>query len=225
MTVFTEGRHAGEGLLSEATRNRSRERATIPAGTGVIAPGTVLGRIVNDGDVAVTVAQPGGGKGELTLAEPAYGPGVKAGVYRVVFVESATDAGTFVIEDPDGITVGTGTVAVAVETGPLRFTIADGDPDFAAGDVIAVTVAIDAGSGGYVPSPDAVAEGAEGAEVAVAIAIHGANATTAAQQIAIIARDAEWNGHTLTFDATVDDADKRAAKVAQLAAQGIIVRY
>jgi len=225
MTVFTEGRHPGEGLLSEANRNRSRGRATIPAGTGVVKPGTVLGQITGDGEVTVTVAQLGGGKGALTLAEPAFGAGVKAGVYKVIFIEPATGLGTFVIEDPDGIVVRSGVVATAVSTGPLRFTIADGDPDFVAGDVINVTVAIAAGSGGFIPSPNAVTEGAEGAEVAVAIALYGCDATTAAQEIAIIERDAEWNGNTLTFDATVDNAGKRAAKAAQLAAQGIIVRY
>jgi hypothetical protein len=224
MTVFTEGRHPGEGLLSEASRSRSRERATIPSGTGVVAPGTVLGRITGDGDVTVTVAQLGGGKGALTLATPAFGAGVKAGVYRIVFIEPASNAGTFAVEDPDGVTVGTGTVAVAFD-GPIKFTIADGDPDFVAGDVINVTVAIAAGSGTYVPSPNALTEGAEGAEVAVAIALYGCDATSADQEVAIIARDAEWNGHTLTFDATVDDAPKRAAKVAQLSGSGIIVRY
>jgi hypothetical protein len=127
MTVFTEGRHTSEGLLSEANGNRSRERATIPSGTGVIVPGTVLGRVT--------------------------------------------------------------------------------------------------ATGSFVPSPHAVAEGQEGAEVAVAIALNGCDATTAAQDIAIIRRDAEWNGHTLTFDSTVNDASKRATKVAQLATQGIIVRY
>ena len=81
------------------------------------------------------------------------------------------------------------------------------------------------GSGGFVPSADAEVEGSEGAEVACAIALYGCDATDAAQKIAIIERDAEWNGQTLTFDDSVDDADKKAAKAVQLSSVGIIVRY
>lgn len=126
MDVFEEGRHPGEGLLSEANRNRSRGIATVPAGTGVVKPGTILGMITAD------------------------------------------------------------------ET--------------------------------YIPSPNAQVVGSEGAETAVAIALYGCDATDADQKITIIERDAEWNRHTLTFDASVDDATKEDAKVAQLAAVGIIAR-
>ena len=42
-TVFTEGRHPGEFLLSELPGQQSREIITIAAGSGVIAPGSVLG--------------------------------------------------------------------------------------------------------------------------------------------------------------------------------------
>ena len=45
MTVFTEGRHAGEFLMSEANGFRSRGRAVIKAGSGVFQPGTVIGAI------------------------------------------------------------------------------------------------------------------------------------------------------------------------------------
>lgn len=126
-TTFTEGRHATEGLLSEANFHRSRDNIVIASGAGVIVPGTVLGKI--------------------------------------------------------------------------------------------------AASGKYVPSADAEVIGEEGAETAVAIALYGCDATSADQKIAAITRDAEWNGHTLTFDASVNDATKKATKAAQLAAQGIIARY
>ena len=45
MTVLTEGRHPGEFLMTEANGQRSRENITIASGAGIIAPGTVLGRI------------------------------------------------------------------------------------------------------------------------------------------------------------------------------------
>lgn len=128
MTGFNEGRHAGEGLMSEApgVGARSREVVTIKSGAGVIAPGTVLGEITSDGK--------------------------------------------------------------------------------------------------FIPSPNAEVVGSEGAEVATAISIYGCDATTSDQEIAVIARDAVWNGNTLTYDSSVDDAPKRTTKQAQLAAQGIIIR-
>jgi len=127
MTTFTEGRHATEGLLSEAGFHRSRDNITIEAGAGVIVPGQILGRVT------------AGGK--------------------------------------------------------------------------------------FIPSPHALVAGDEGAEAGYAIALYGCDATGQDVQIAAITRDAEWNGHTLTFHSSVNDAAKRATKLAQLAARGIIARY
>lgn len=45
MTTLNEGRHPGEAILSEATKSRSRDNIKIPAGTGVVPAGTVLGEI------------------------------------------------------------------------------------------------------------------------------------------------------------------------------------
>ncbi|MEY4953493.1 MAG: hypothetical protein RL299_1917 [Pseudomonadota bacterium] len=43
MPVLTEGKHACEGVLSEASGNRSRDEITVASGSGVIAAMTVLG--------------------------------------------------------------------------------------------------------------------------------------------------------------------------------------
>lgn len=48
--VFNEGRHAAEFILSEANGQRSREAVTISSGAGVIAPGTVLGKVTASGE-------------------------------------------------------------------------------------------------------------------------------------------------------------------------------
>lgn len=129
MTVFTEGKHPGDGLLSEATRSRSRDAITIVAGSGVISPMTVLGLITS---------------------------GANAGKY-----EPSTNAAKV--------------------------------PDI-------------------------------GSQTAKAVNLYGGDATTADLEVAAIVRDAEVNGHALSFDASVNDATKRAAKATQLAAVGIIVR-
>lgn len=122
MTEFTEGRHPGEAILHEANGSRSRDNITIPAGAGIIEPGTVLG------------------------------------------VDS---------------------------------------------------------NGKYVPSTVAVADGAE---TAVAINIHGVDATDTDVAVAAITRDAEINGAYLVFEASVDTDAKKQAKIDELAVVGIIVR-
>lgn len=49
MTVFTEGKHPAEGLLTEANGTLSREVLTIKSGAGIVAAMTVLGKITADG--------------------------------------------------------------------------------------------------------------------------------------------------------------------------------
>jgi Bacteriophage lambda head decoration protein D len=123
---FEEGRHAGEAILSEANFHRSRDNIVIPAGTGIVAAGTVLGRITATGE--------------------------------------------------------------------------------------------------FIPSPPAVVTGSEGAETASAVNIHEVDATTVDVAVAAWTRDAELNGACLEFAAAVDTDPERAAKVAQLALRGMIVR-
>lgn len=123
MTILTEGRHAAEGLLSEANFHRSRDNITVVSGAGKLAPGTVLAKIT--------------------------------------------------------------------------------------------------ASGKYKPS---TATGSDGGQTAVAVLLYPVDATSADVAVAAITRDAEWNVHNLAYDASVDDDTKKAAKHAQLAAVGIIVR-
>jgi hypothetical protein len=49
MTVLVETRHPGEFILSEANGQRSREAITIALGAGIIAAGTVLGKVTASG--------------------------------------------------------------------------------------------------------------------------------------------------------------------------------
>jgi hypothetical protein len=58
----------------------------------------------------------------------------RTGRYKLRFIEPAANAGRFVVEDPSGVIIGTGTVAVAFSAGGLAFTLADGATDFVAGD-------------------------------------------------------------------------------------------
>lgn len=81
-----------------------------------------------------------------------------------------------------------------------------------------------AAPGSYVPSPDVETAGIEGAEVAKAILAYSVDATLIDVDVAIIDRDAEVKVLMLTYDTSVDDETKIAAKVAQLDAVGIRVR-
>jgi len=99
---------------------------------------------------AATGAAVTGNTGDGTItAAPIVGTGAKVGVYRAVCIEPATNAGKFIVEDPDGITVGIATAGVEFVGGGLTFTIADGtEADFASGDSFTITVAAVAGNGG-----------------------------------------------------------------------------
>lgn len=47
--VFNEGRHAAEFILEELGVNHSRDSIIIKSGSGVVAAGTVLGKLTADG--------------------------------------------------------------------------------------------------------------------------------------------------------------------------------
>ena len=49
MAPLTEGRHPAEFVMSEANGSRSRANIIVASGAGVIAPGTVLGKITVGG--------------------------------------------------------------------------------------------------------------------------------------------------------------------------------
>jgi len=56
MTTFTESRHAGEFILSEANGSRSRDNVTVLAGQGVLKAGSVLGKITVSGKYKLVTA-------------------------------------------------------------------------------------------------------------------------------------------------------------------------
>lgn len=79
-------------------------------------------------------------------------------------------------------------------------------------------------SGKYWPSPPAVIVGKEGAETAVAVLAEKVDASAADAKAVVIRRHAIVNRSKLTFEAAVDTAPERDAKVAQLALVNILAR-
>lgn len=216
-TVFTEARHAGEFILTEANGKRSRETVTIAASQSIKAGG-ILALLAQDGDVTVSAAAGAGnaGNGTLTLADPAISGRAKHGVYNVIFT-AATD---FKVEDPDGREIGTGSVGNAFNK-EVKFTVTAGGTPFAAGDTFAITVAVETSDYQAVAYDPA---GTDGSEVPGAIAIYPA--TTGAGEtakIAALVRDCEVNGNILEWPDGITDAQKESA-VGTLRGLGIIVR-
>ena len=222
MTKLTEGRHAGEFVMSEASGFRSRDKGVIIAGSGKFEPGTIIG-LVAVGTVTA-VAKPGGNTGNGVLTPDASDPvlpGAVSGTYRATCIAIAANSGTFRVEHPNGSVLGD--VAVGqVFADQVKFTIADGSADFALGDAFLLTVAL--GAKKYAPSPEGVTADIEGAETAVAVTLYGGDASTEDVAVAILSRDAEVNRSKLVYDSSVNSAPKKAIKVAQLSAVGIIAR-
>lgn len=121
--------------LVAGPRQTYTRKHVLPA--GLLAAGAIVGRVLG---TVTPAAAAGNTAGSGTIASATLGAGAKAGVYQVICVEPAANAGAFVIEDPDGLIVGRATVAVAF-TGPINFTITDAN-DFVVGDRFTVTVAL-----------------------------------------------------------------------------------
>lgn len=219
MTTLTEGRHAGEFLLSEANFHRSRDNALI-AVSQTILPGTVLARKAVVADVVATPSADAGNtasSGTIAMDGTAVTSAVKDGRYIGV----ATAATKVEWEDPTGKPIGVSTHGSLFNKGGIRLTITAGGTPNVAGDRFYVDVAADAGDFQFVAFNQ---DGTDGSENAVAVALYGvttpADATSA---IAIISRDAEVNGHCLEWPAEIT-AEEKANAVQALAANGIIVR-
>lgn len=214
MTTLTEVLRAGHFLYSEANGGRAREKVTILSGQNLKA-GAVLGKVASGAGSSAAFA---GNTGNGTMGAITVGAGAKVGVYKLIIIEPGTNVGTFTVEDPDGITVGRGTVAVAFSAGGLSFTLADGSTDFIAGDGFNITVA--AGSNKYKEYNPA---NTDGSETAIAILYDAVDASAADKAGTIIARSAEVVAADLLWFSGASSPQK-ATGLAQLATLGIIAR-
>ena len=211
MASNTEGKHRAEFVQSLAQGNRSIENVTIKSGQNIQA-GEVLGRELTGSATATADAQNTGDgvMGTVTVTDQA-----KVGTYMLTFLEAATDAGAFMVEDPGGINMGEGNVAAAFSAGGLSFTLADGATDYVPGDQFSIVVTET--SVVYTALPN------DGSEAARCIALEDYNASSAALLGAVVMRDSEVNGNELVWPASQSAANKTLA-IDQLAALGIIVR-
>ena len=214
-TPLVERRHAFGFLVGEVNNGQfSREQITLAAGADVCTAGLVLAYAVG----AATVTAKAGEVGNGVISAVVVGPAAKTGDYKLTIIEPATNAGAFMLEDPDGVDCGTGVVGVAFTAGGLTFTLADGASDFVAGDQLTITVA--AGLG-YLPF-NPTSPGHLQSQLAVLGSEHK-DATTVAQPAAAVVRGpCKINSDELIWgDGVTTDAQKAAA-LARLKRQGVV---
>lgn len=107
-----------------------------PAFQGAADRGCVATRSMSATAAALGTNTGNGAFGAITAVAPA-----QPGEYVLRVIEPGTNAGTFVLEGPDGVQVGDGAIAAAFSAGGIGFTLADGATDFVAGDSFKITVA------------------------------------------------------------------------------------
>lgn len=189
-------------IISEASNQRSRENITVTQTGTALASGTLLTK-VDAG--AGTFAMDAGATGNPTAGTSTIGAAAIPGVYVIEF----TAATKFTVEDPNGKTIGTGTLGTAFSKAGVGVTLTAGATPAVAGDTATITVA--AGSGKYIAY---TANGAAGP--ADAVLYNWLPAKTGDAKAVGFVRDAELNRFELT--------GLDAAGQADLAEKGLIVR-
>lgn len=199
-TLFTSAASPAPDALIAGEMPRVTTPITLLSGENRTR-GAVLGKItVGAGSGAAAAGNTGNG----TIGAITIGANAKAGVYKAVCIEPATNLGRFVVEDPDGIIVGSVNAGSAF-AGPVGFTISDGSTDFVAGDAFDITVA--AGSGKY---KRAVAAATDGSQRPVGILVMDTDASLA-DAVTSMFRTGEFNEAALNFGAGHDADSVRAA--------------
>lgn len=214
MATKTQPNYLGDILKWEEPNLYSREEATILSGQN-LKVGTVIGKVTVG---AVTGAAAAGNTGNGTIGSLSAGTGARPGVYKVACIEPAANGGTFAVFDPEGLLIGSAVVGSAF-AGVVNFTISDGATDFIAGDRFDITVAD--GTKKVKASPNTASDGSD---AAAGILASDVDASAGDVRGVIIVRQALVSVHGLVYDASVDDATKKAAKQSQLARLGILVR-
>lgn len=158
----------------------------------------------------------GANTGNGTLAVVRFSPWADSGAYVLTCTAAASNAGTFSVVAPDGVTLGSATVGVEFRGGGLVFTIADGSTDFIVGDSFTVTIA----AGKY---KEWNPVNTDGSSAVAGILLYAIDASDGDVQGTAIVRHASVNPAELTYYSGATEGAKRDA-LGQLAALGITTR-
>jgi len=181
----------------------------LEAGQGVLKRGTVLGKITK---AIGNVSADAGNTGDGTVTDVSLGSTAKLGTYTLECIAAAANGGTFKVIDPDGIRLDDAVVGMAY-TGPISFTINDGETDFAVGDKF--TIEVIAGSGRYKIVNSANVDGSQEADCILADDVDTGDAGATEEVVAVAYRSGHFNRQALIFGGT-DTADIHEAKLREL---------
>lgn len=206
-TVLTEVLHAGAYLVSEDVFF-SRDQVVVALSQN-IAAGQVVGALDVVAGVTSSVTADSGntGNGVFTLDGTApVATGAKDGSYRVVCIAVATNSGTFEVMGPDGVAIGRVAVG-ATFNNQIKFVIADGATDFAAGDAFTVVVGIESVNDRQIVAWNPA--GADGSQVPIGIMFQPTVTDASNTKLGTItARHSEVRLSDLTFGGSPSAAQK-----------------
>jgi len=209
MSELTQANTIQDILKWEAENSFSREVVTVKSGQD-LEMGAVIGKITRV--TPATGTADAGNTGAGTVSSVTATGKTKIGTYKI----TALSATEFDLQDPDGVVLIAGGALGAYTHEQLNFTIADGTPSIAAGDIW--TGAVNAGSG-YVQELDL--DGVDGSGDAYGFLTAACDATGGNTKAVAIVRDAQ----IVTDDLVWPDgatSDQKAAALGQLAEKGII---
>lgn len=214
--VLTENRREGGYVVWDPSDGMlTRDRGILAAGAGICITGLVLASQLTGG--AAVAAPFGTNVGNGAMGAIAVSALAKVGDYKLMFVEPNANAGTFIVEGPDGIEIGHGNVAAPFAAGGLSFTLADGATDFASGDSFTISVT---GAVKYLPyDPTSVT----GLQYATAILWSSYRDATSADRRAVLNTTGPMKVQAaeLTWGANVTTQSQQATALAQLFKLGI----
>ncbi len=225
-TIATESTRFGNVVKSEydPASGFCRDNITFNGTATTLQVGTVLGSYLASptATAGTTVGTGNGTMGSITMSASL---GLQIGTYTLKITKTVSNAGDFVLLDPQGQAIGIGQVGTAFSQAGFAFTLADGSTDFVVGDYIPITVT------GTKKYKIVEASATDGSQVAAAIYIADAlglsqsSATTLNTDLVVLAitkGPAIVNKSQLTFGASVTGTALTAA-YAQLDALGIRV--
>jgi hypothetical protein len=206
--VNYETRRDGCYLGQCASLNQINEEIILDGGSGVVYPGTILGKKI-EATATVTPGAPvsgsGGAVGNGNIGTWTADASIAEGTWRIVFTAETSDAGKYQVIRPDGTLDGIGTVGVAYD-GSINGTLADGSSDWKEDDIVPIAVSYATRTVKYVPhDPDAT----DGSQVACAILFNKTDATGADKKaVATVRGPATINANMLTYKASISAANK-----------------
>lgn len=223
MSHLHEGNNLRDVVRYEANEGArlSREEVTVASGQ-VLSLGAVIGKIAKTIDTTGTADVWNSGAGTVTTVTQ--GARSKVGTYTITaktIVASPLEQ-VFKVTDPDGNSLPDAVAVGAYTNEQINFTIVEGSPVIAEGDIWTIDVA--AGSGQVTEIAIGAITSVTGSQDAYGILTADCDASGGAKDAVAIVRDAIIVPANLVWPdgSPAVSADEKTAALAQLAAKGIV---